>query len=94
MKSMPLLTPGIMVSLCALALIASVASSGVCAQSQRAGSQGWSMPRVATSPPNGPPLQGGQNQAVPRGDLRGDIADHARQRASPSRPAPPEQRRR
>jgi hypothetical protein len=90
MKSMSLLAPGIMVSLSALILTASIASTAVRAQPPRADAQGWSMPRVGASPPSVGRLPGGPNPAVPRGDLRGDIVDHARQRAAPPRPEPPE----
>jgi len=93
MKSMTLLAPGIMVSLSALVLFASIAPAGTDAQPQRPGAAGWSMPRVGASPSDGAPLPGGPNPAVPRGDLRGDIVDHARQRTAPPRPEPPEQRR-
>lgn len=93
MKSMSLLAPGIMVSLSALALIASIATTAARAQPPRPGAQGWSMPRVGATPPNGGRLPGGPNLAVPRGDLRGDIVDHARQRTAPPRPEPPERKR-
>jgi hypothetical protein len=92
MKSMSLLAPGIMVSLSAVALIASITTSSARAQPPRPGAQGWSMPRVGAQPANGGRMPGGPNPAVPRGDLRGDIVDHARQRAAPPRPEPPERR--
>ena len=93
MKSMSVLAPGIMVSLSALVLIASIATAPAHAQPPHPGAQGWSMPRVGAMPPGGARLPGGPNPAVPRGDLRGDIVDHARQRAAPARPEPPDRRR-
>ncbi|TAM04608.1 MAG: hypothetical protein EPN70_11080 [Paraburkholderia sp.] len=95
MKPMTLLARGIMVSLPTLALLASLAPSGALAQPPRAGAAGWPMPRVANQQPNEAHLPHGVNAAVPRGNLRGDIVDNARQRAATqSRPEPPAQRRR
>lgn len=93
MKSMTLLAPGIMVSLSALVLFASIAPAGTDAQPPQPGAAGWSMPRVGTAQPDSAHLPGGPNPAVPRGDLRSDIVDHARQRPAPPHPEPPDKRR-
>jgi hypothetical protein len=86
MKSMTLLIRGIMVSLCALA---SLTPHHVAAQPPQGGAQNWQAPRSSAWPPAGAHLSGAPNPAVPRGDLRGDIADNARQRSAPPRQEPP-----
>lgn len=93
MKSMSLLARGIMVMLSAFLLLASIASASAHAQPPARGADGWSMPRVGASPTNGVHLPGGPHPAVPRGDLRGDIVDHARQRTAPPRAESPERQR-
>lgn len=102
MQSMSLLVRGSMVSLSALALpalvlIAALAPAGAAAQPPRPGGDGWSMnmPRAGAWPPPGARQQNAPGPAaVPRGDLRGDIADNARQRATPGRQEPPQTQRR
>lgn len=89
MKSMNLLIRGIMVSLSALLLFAPTASFvsfSAAAQPPHASVPNWSMSRTGARawPPTTESADAG-NQPVPRGDLRGDIADNAR-RSAPSRP--------
>ena len=104
MKSMTLLNRGFMVSLLALALYAPLSSwlSPVATaqppHTEQAGwpIAGWSVARTgahALAPPPPPDSHHTQRtaQPVPRGDLRGDIADNARRSAASrqERPAPP-----
>lgn len=94
MKSMNQLIRGVMVSLSALLLFAPTASFvsfSAAAQPPHASMANWSMSPAGMSRPVGrdwpPPTQSADagTPPVPRGDLRGDIADNAR-RSSPSRP--------
>jgi hypothetical protein len=96
MQSISLLIRGSMVSLSTLALIAALASTHVLAEPQHMFASGPPTPRSGSWPPTGAHLPGGQAPApaVPRGDLRSDIADNARQRTPPSRPEPAAQPRR
>lgn len=91
MKPMTLLIRGSMVSLCALAFIAAFAPDGASAQPSRPLAESRSAPHTGAWPPTGVHLPGGPNPAVPRGDLRADITDNARQRPSQRQdpPAPP-----
>ena len=88
MKSMTLLIRGSMVSLCALALIAAYAPNGASAQPSRPRAESGSTPHTEAWPPTGLHLPGGRNAAVPRGDLRADITDNARQRPPPRQEPP------
>ncbi|WP_321783005.1 hypothetical protein [Paraburkholderia sp. J94] len=94
MKSMILRNRGVMVSLSALALLASlvptIVSLNATAQPPRPGEAGWAMSRSGAHawPPESGGMPEGVNQPVPRGDLRGDIADNAR-RSGPPRSLPP-----
>ncbi|PVX73573.1 hypothetical protein [Paraburkholderia unamae] len=95
MKSMNLHIRGIMVSLLALALFtptASFVSLSASAQPPRASVPNWSISRTGAHawPPAAPGEEAG-NRPVPRGDLRGDIADNAR-RSAPPRQEPPQRR--
>jgi hypothetical protein len=95
MKPMNLHIRGIMVSLSALALFApsaSFVSFSAAAQPPHASAPTWSMSRTGSQawPPAAPGADAG-NQPVPRGDLRGDIADNAR-RSAPQRQEPPQRR--
>lgn len=94
MKSMTLLNQGFMVSFCALALLvlpslspslASLLTPDATAKPPHAGTPHASMARAGTRPwglvEN--PRANGAAQAVPRGNLRGDIADNARRGAAP-----------
>ncbi|WP_322032950.1 hypothetical protein [Paraburkholderia sp. J76] len=98
MKSMNLHIRGVMVSLSALALFvptASFVSFSAAAQPPHASVPAWSMSRTgahAPLPPVAPGPSAG-NPPVPRGDLRGDIADNARRSASQP-PQKPEQTQR
>ncbi|WP_156954488.1 hypothetical protein [Paraburkholderia acidipaludis] len=92
MKSMTLLILGSMGSLTALALIAALSCGVAAAQPPQHNAGAWNLPRAGARPPERAPQPGGANPAVPRGDLRADITDNARQRAMPPReemPAPP-----
>lgn len=87
MKSMNLHIRGIMVSLSALALFAPTASFvsfSAAAQPPHASAPKWSISRTGAHawPPTAPGGEAG-NRPVPRGDLRGDIADNARRSAPP-----------
>ena len=86
MKSMNLHIRGIMVSLSALALFAPTASFvsfSAEAQPPHESAPTWSMSRTgANALPPAAPGSNAANPPVPRGDLRGDIADHARHSAS------------
>jgi hypothetical protein len=97
MPSIKLLIRGSMVSLSTLALFAALASADARADSrtQHVFAPGPPAPRSGGWPPTGAHLPGNPTPgpAVPRGDLRSDIADNARQR-TPPRPEPPAQPRR
>ncbi|MCP3717202.1 hypothetical protein [Paraburkholderia sp. CNPSo 3281] len=86
MKSMNLHLRGIMVSLSALALFAPTASFvsfSAAAQPPHASAPTWSISRTGARAM--PPVAPGPNAGkppVPRGDLRGDIADNARRSAT------------
>ncbi len=71
------------------ALAAALVPANAAAQPQRPDGGGWNAPRAGGWPPTGAHLRGGPSPAVPRGDLRADIADNARQRPPPPRPEPP-----
>ncbi|MFP3798118.1 hypothetical protein [Paraburkholderia sp. SIMBA_027] len=92
MKSMILLNRGVMVSLSALALLAPLVSTTLSltatAQPPRPGEASWGISRTGARawPPEAGGVPDRVNEPVPRGDLRGDIADNAR-RSGPSRPA-------
>jgi hypothetical protein len=95
MKPMNLHIRGIMVSLFALALFAPTASFmsfGAAAQPPHATAPSWSISRTGGHawPPAAPGAEAG-NRPVPRGDLRGDIADNAR-RSAPQRQETPQRR--
>ncbi|WP_322101997.1 hypothetical protein [Paraburkholderia sp. J41] len=96
---MNLLIRGVMVSLSALlffAPTASFVSFSAAAQPPHASVPSWSMSPTAMSragrdwPPATQSADAG-NPPVPRGDLRGDIADNAR-RSAPARPEPTQRR--
>jgi hypothetical protein len=97
MKSMTLLNRGFMVSLSALTLYApllSWLSPAATAQPPHPEQPGWSAARTgahAWPPPPDSHQTERTVQPVPRGDLRGDIADNARRSAASrqERPAPP-----
>jgi hypothetical protein len=92
MKSMTLLVRGSMGSLTALALITALSCGVAAAQPPQRNADGWNLPRAGARPPDGAPQSGRANPPVPRGDLRADITDNARQRAVPPRaemPSPP-----
>lgn len=95
MKSMNLHIRGIMVSLSALALFAPTASFvsfSAAAQPPHASVPRWSISRTGARAM--PPVAPGPNAGkppVPRGDLRGDIADNAR-RSAPQRQEPTQRR--
>ncbi|WP_321963935.1 hypothetical protein [Paraburkholderia sp. J7] len=97
MKSMNLHIRGIMVSLSALAPLAlfalfaptaSFVSFSVAAQPPHAPAPPWPVSRTGAhaQPPAAPGPNAGK-PPVPRGDLRGDIADNAR-RSAPQRQEP------
>jgi hypothetical protein len=101
MKTMTLCNRGFMVSLCALALYTPLSSwllPDATAQPPRAEEAGWSIagrPIAQTgahawAPPPDSHRTERTAQPVPRGDLRGDIADNARRSAASrqERPAP------
>lgn len=95
MKSMNLYIRGIMVSLSAVALFvpaASFVSFSAAAQPPHASAPTWSISRTGAHalPPPAPGPKAG-NPPVPRGDLRGDIADNAR-RSAPQRQEPTQRR--
>jgi hypothetical protein len=96
MQSIKLLIRGSMVSLSTFALIAALASADALAQPQRAVAPSPPVPRSGGWPPTGTHLPGDSARApaVPRGDLRSDIADNARQHTAPLRPEPPATQRR
>ncbi|WP_395065971.1 hypothetical protein [Paraburkholderia silvatlantica] len=86
---------GIMVSLSALALFAptaSVVSFSAVAKPPHASVPTWSISRTGARalPPVAPGPNAGR-PPVPRGDLRGDIADNAR-RSAPQRQEPTQRR--
>lgn len=87
MKPMILLARGVMVSLSALAVVASVILTHAHGESPRPNAAGWSL-RAPGGKPAGD-AQNGAEEPVPRGNLRGDIANNARQREAPQRPPPP-----
>jgi len=91
MKSMNLHIRGIMVSLLALALFALTASFmsfSAAAQPPHAPVPTWSAPRSgARAWPPAESRSGADRRPVPRGDLRGDIAENARRNA-PQRQEP------
>jgi hypothetical protein len=93
MKSMTLLIRGSMGSLTTFGLIAALFCGSAAAQPpQQHNADAWNLPRAGARAPERPPQPGGANPAVPRGDLRADITDNARQRTAPPReamPAPP-----
>ncbi|HEV3429790.1 MAG TPA: hypothetical protein VG320_18090 [Paraburkholderia sp.] len=101
MKSMTLHNRGIMVSLSALALLASLTlpvqlatwlSDDASAQPPKSSAPHW--PIARTGAHAWPPAANRADNAappVPRGDLRGDIVDNAR-RSPPQRPEPPRSR--
>lgn len=102
MKSMTLRNPGIMVSLSALALLASLTLPGqvaswlsddASAQPPQSGEAHWPIARTGAHawPATGNRTADNTGQPVPRGDLRGDIVDNAR-RSPPARPEPPRSR--
>ncbi|CAD6535452.1 hypothetical protein LMG27952_03026 [Paraburkholderia hiiakae] len=95
MKSMNLHIRGIMVSLSTLALFvpaASFVSFSAAAQPPHASVPPWSISRTgAHAPPPAAPGPNAGNPPVPRGDLRGDIADNAR-RSAPQRQEPTQRR--
>ncbi|MFP6558674.1 hypothetical protein WJ542_10190 [Paraburkholderia sp. B3] len=94
MKSMTLLVRGSMGSLTALALIAALSCGVTAAQPPQHNADGGNLPHAGARPPDRAPRPGGANPAVPRGDLRADITDNARQRAMPPREAMPASPRR
>ncbi|MFX1672624.1 hypothetical protein PWR63_10140 [Paraburkholderia sp. A2WS-5] len=94
MKSMTLLNQGFMVSFCALALLAllslspslaSLLAADATAKPPHAGAPHVSVARAGTHSWGlaEKPRAKGAAQAVPRGNLRGDIADNARRSAAP-----------
>ncbi len=92
MNSMTLLVRGSMGSLIALALITALCCGVANAQPPQRNNDGWNLPRAGARPPERTPQPGKANPPVPRGDLRADITDNARQRTMPAReemPAPP-----
>ncbi|WP_321953222.1 hypothetical protein [Paraburkholderia bannensis] len=102
MKSMTLHNRGIMVSLSALALLASLTlpakvaswlSDDASAQPPQSGSAHWPIARTGAHawPPTGNRAADNAAQPVPRGDLRGDIVDNAR-RSPPPHTEPPRTR--
>ncbi|MEM5329868.1 hypothetical protein VSR34_25190 [Paraburkholderia sp. JHI2823] len=95
MKSMKLHIRRVMVSLSALGLLAPAASFvslSAAAQQSHEPTPAWSMSRTGTRalPPAAPDSHAA-NPAVPRGDLRGDIASNAR-RSAPPRQEPAQHR--
>jgi hypothetical protein len=94
MKSMTLLIRGSMGSLTALGLIAALFCGVAAAQPPQHNADAWNLPRAGTRPPERAPQPGGPRPAVPRGDLRADITDNARQRTPPPREAMPAPARR
>ncbi|WP_322049039.1 hypothetical protein [Paraburkholderia sp. J67] len=102
MKSMTLRNRGIMVSLSALALLASFTlpvqvaswlSIDASAQPPQSGAPHWPIARTGARawPPTSERMANNEAPPVPRGDLRGDIVDNAR-RSPASRPEPPRTR--
>jgi len=91
---MTLLARGIMVSLSAVAVFASIASSDAHAQPPHAGGAGWPTSHVSGALFGGGAPRNGGNLTVPRGDLRSAIIDNARQHAAAAPQAPPNRRRR
>ncbi|POR46075.1 hypothetical protein B0G62_12757 [Paraburkholderia eburnea] len=102
MKSMTLRNRGIMVSLSALALLASLAlpvqvaswlSDDASAQPPQPGAAHWPIARTGAHawPPTGNRAADNAAAPVPRGDLRGDIVNNAR-RSPPTRPEAPRAR--
>lgn len=73
-------------------LAAALVPASAEAQPQHPEGGSWNVPREGGWPPAGSHLQGGPSPAVPRGDLRADITDNARQRTPPLRPEPPSPR--
>jgi hypothetical protein len=106
MNSMTLRNRGIMVSLSALALLASLLvafalpvqiaswlSDDASAQPPQSGAAHWPIARTGAHawPSTGNRAADNAGQPVPRGDLRGDIVDNAR-RSPPPRPEAPRSR--
>jgi len=95
MKSMKLHIRRVMVSLSALTLFAPAASfmsSSTAAQPSHEAGPAWSVSRTgAQALPPAAPGSHAANPPVPRGDLRGDIANNAR-RSAPPRHDPPQHR--